>query len=129
VSQALLCVPGTFRETSLLQLNLLRAMGLDSALVFVELILMLPVVLLDDPDLLLGQTWDPSDDFIGRVILLEVWYQIVNCNPAGRELQASATVHKSDLVLHTTSSSSLRSRHDNRVYSNRTVAARTERLE
>jgi hypothetical protein len=90
-------------ETKPLRPNLLRAVSLDAALILVELILVLPVVALDDPNLLVSQTRDPADDLVVGAPVLEVRNQVVNRNAAGGELEPSATIDESDLFLHTVS--------------------------
>src|SRR5262249_19838636 len=91
-------------ETEPLRPNLLRAVSSDAALIVVELVLVLPVVALDDPDLLVTQTRDPANDLIFGAPVLEVRNQVVNRNPAGGELNPSATINQSDLFLHRVSS-------------------------
>jgi hypothetical protein len=80
--------------------NLFRAKGLDAALVLVKLVLVLPVVPLDDRDLLVSQTGEPAEDLVVGAPGLEVRNQVVNRDPAGGELEASATIDKRDLLLH-----------------------------
>jgi hypothetical protein len=75
-------------------------MGSDAALVLVKFVLVLPVVVLDDPDLLVSQTGEPAHDLLVGATLLEVRNQVVNRDPAGRELEPSATINKCDLFLH-----------------------------
>jgi hypothetical protein len=70
-------------ESKPLRLNLPRAVRFDKALILVELVPVLPVVALDERYLLVGQTWKPADDLIIRAPVLEVWNQVVDCNPAG----------------------------------------------
>jgi hypothetical protein len=48
-------------ETKLLQSNLFRAISFYGALVLVKLVPVLPVVALDDRDLVVSQTGEPSD--------------------------------------------------------------------
>jgi hypothetical protein len=90
-------------EPEALQPNPFRAIGLDAALVRVKLVLVLPVVALDDPHLLASQTGDPADDLVVGAAVLEVRNQVVNRNPAVGKLEASATIDKHDLFLHTIS--------------------------
>ena len=47
-------------ETKPLQPNLFRAVRLDMAFVPIKFVLVLPVLALDDPDLLVSQTRDPA---------------------------------------------------------------------
>jgi len=88
-------------ETKPLQPNLFRAVGSDAALVLVKLVLVLPVVALNDPDFLVSQTGEPADHLIVGAPVLEVRNQVVDRNPAGGELEPSATIDKSDLIFHT----------------------------
>jgi hypothetical protein len=85
-------------ETKPLRPNLLRTVSLDAALILVELILVLPVVALNDPNLLVGQTRDPAYDLVVGAPVLEVRNQVVNRNPAGGELEPSATIDERDLL-------------------------------
>jgi hypothetical protein len=71
-SQALRAASFRLWETKPLRPNLLRAVSSDAALIHVELVLVLPVVALDDPDLLVTQTRDPADDLILGAPVLEV---------------------------------------------------------
>ena len=100
---ALLAASFPLWETKTLQPNLFREIGLDAALVLVKLVLVLPVVALDDPDLLVSQTGDPADDLVVGAAVLEVRNQVVNRDPAVGELEPSATIDKRDLFLHTIS--------------------------
>jgi len=75
-----------------LRANLLRAVGPDATLVLVEFILVLAVVTLDDRDLLVSQTGEPVDDLVVGAPVLEVRDQVVDGDPAGRELEPSATI-------------------------------------
>src|SRR5208337_3020871 len=88
-------------ETKPLQPNLFGAICSDAALVLVKLVLVLPVVSLDDLDLLVGQTGEPADDLVVGAPVLEVRNQVVNRDPVGGELEPSATIDKCDLFLHT----------------------------
>src|SRR5208337_2066141 len=90
-------------ETKPLRPNLLRAVSSDTALILVELVPVLPVVALDDRDLLVGQTRKPADDLIVGAPVLEVRHQGVDCNPAVRELEPSPTIDQSELFLHSVS--------------------------
>jgi hypothetical protein len=65
---------------------------LDTALVLIKFVLVLPVVARDDADFIATQTRDPADDLIVGAPVLEVWNQVVNRNPAAGELEPSATV-------------------------------------
>ena len=87
-------------ETKPLRPNLLRTVSSDAALILVELILVLPAVALDDPNLLVSQTRDPADDLVVGEPVLEVRNQVVNRNPADGELEPSATIDQSNLVLY-----------------------------
>ena len=78
----------------------IEAVSSDAALILVELILVLPIVALHDPNLLVSQTRDPADDLVVGAPVLEVRNQVVNRNPAGGELEPSATIDESDLFLH-----------------------------
>src|SRR5262245_17846729 len=89
-----------FRETKPLQPHLFCAVRLDTTFVLIKLVLVLPVVALDDLDLLVTQTGDPADDLVVGAPRLEVRNQVMNCNPAGGELEPSATINQSDLFLH-----------------------------
>jgi hypothetical protein len=75
-------------------------MGSDTVLVVVQLVLMLPVVALDDPDLLVSQTGEPADDLLVGATFLEVGNQVVNRDPAGGELEPSATIDQCDVFVH-----------------------------
>jgi hypothetical protein len=90
-----------FWETKPLRPNLLRTVSLDAALILIELILVLPVEALDDPNLLVGQTRDPTDDLVVGAPSLKVRNLVVNRNPAGGELDPSAMIDESDLFLRT----------------------------
>src|SRR5947209_3848597 len=92
-------------EPKPLQPNLFRAVRLDTAFVLIKFALVLPVVALNDPDLLVSQTWDPADDLVVGTPFLEVRNQVMNRDPAGGELEPSATIDESDLFLHTAPSS------------------------
>src|SRR5437870_3636388 len=88
-------------ETKPLQPNLFRAVRLDTAFVLIKFVLVLPVVALDDPDLLVSQTRDPADDLVVGTPFLEVRNQVMNRDSAGGELEPSTTIDESDLFLHT----------------------------
>jgi hypothetical protein len=103
LSQALVAVSSQRGESNPLQQNLFRAVGLDTALILVELVVVLAVVVLDDRDLVVSQTWKPADDLIVGAPVQEVRDQVVDGNPARRELDPSATIHGSNLFLHTIS--------------------------
>jgi hypothetical protein len=64
-------------ETKLLRPNLFRAIGSDAALVLVKLVPVLPVVELDDRDLLVSQTGEPADDLVVGAPVLEVSFENV----------------------------------------------------
>ena len=103
LSQALMAASFPLWETKPLQPNLFGAIGSNAALVLVKLVLVLPVVSLDDLDLLVGQTGEPADDLVVGAPVLEVRDQVVNRDPAGGELEPSATIYKCDLFLHAVS--------------------------
>jgi hypothetical protein len=88
-------------ETEPLQPNLFRAVGPDTAFVLVKLVCVLPVLALDDPDLLVSQNGEPADDLVVGAPVLEVPNKVVNRDPTGGELEPSATIDKSDLFLQT----------------------------
>jgi hypothetical protein len=67
-------------------------MGSNTPLVFVELILVFKVVTLDHGDLFVTQTRQPADDLIVRAPVLKIWYQVVDRDPAGRELKPPTTI-------------------------------------
>jgi hypothetical protein len=100
LSQALLAASFPFWEPKPLRPNLFRAVGSDTAFVLVKLVLVFPVIALDDLDLLVSQTGEPADDLVVGAPLLEIRNQIVDRNPAGGELEPSATIDKCDLFLH-----------------------------
>ena len=87
-------------ETTPLQPNLLRPVRLDATFVLIKLVLVLPVVVLDDRDLVVSQAGDPVDDFVVGAPALKVRDQVVNRNPAGGELKPSAAIDQRDLFLH-----------------------------
>jgi hypothetical protein len=51
-------------ETKPLQSNLFGAMGSNATFVVVKLVLVLPVVALDDRDLVIGQSGKPAHDLV-----------------------------------------------------------------
>ena len=83
-----------------MQSNLFQAVGSDAALVVIELVLVLVVVALDDLDLIATETGEPADDLIVRAPFLEVRNQVVDRDPAGGKLKPSATINKTDFLLH-----------------------------
>jgi hypothetical protein len=87
-------------EANPLQPDLFRAVRLDATFVLIQLVLVLPIVALDDRDLFVSQTGDPADDLVVGAPRLEVRNQVMNGDPAGRELDPSATINQSDLFLH-----------------------------
>jgi hypothetical protein len=99
-SQALVAASFPLGETKPLQPNLFRAVSSDTAFVLIQFVLVLPVVALDDRDLLVGQTREPASDLIVGAPVLEVRNEVVDSNPAGGELEPSATIAQSDLLLH-----------------------------
>jgi hypothetical protein len=110
-------------ETKPLEPILFRAERLEEAFVLVKLVLELPVVALDDGDLFVSQTGNPSDDLVVGAPALEVRNQVVNCNPAGGELEASATIDESDLLLHRVPSARALG---TSIYANRSLPSRNE---
>jgi hypothetical protein len=98
---ALMAASFPLGEPKPLQPNLCRAVRLDTAFILIQLVLVLPVIALDDRDLLVSQTGNPADDPVVRAPVLKVWNQVVNRNPAGGELEPSAPIDQNDLVLHT----------------------------
>ncbi len=88
-------------EPKPLQPNLFRAVGPDTPFILIKLVLVLPVVALDDPDLLVSQTGDPADNLVVGAPVLKVRNQVVNRDPACGELEPSSTIDKSDYFLHT----------------------------
>src|SRR5689334_17530444 len=87
-------------DTKPLQPEWFRAVRLDTTFVVIQPVLVLSVVALDDRDLLVSQTGNPADDLIVGAPRLEVRNQVMNRNPAGGELEPSATINQSDLFLH-----------------------------
>src|SRR5262245_18207954 len=99
-SQALMAASFPFGEAKPLQPNLLRAVRLDTAFVLIQLVLVLPVVALVDRDLMVSQTGNPADDLVVGAPRLAVRNEVMDGNPAGGELDPSATIDQRDLFLH-----------------------------
>src|SRR5262245_23659402 len=89
-----------FGEAMPLQPDLFPSVRLDATFVLIQLVLVLPVVTLDDRDLLVSQTGDPADDLVEGAPRLQIRNQVMNGDPAGGELEPSATIDQSDLFLH-----------------------------
>jgi hypothetical protein len=66
-------------------------MDLHAALILIELGFVLPVIAPVDPDLLTSQAGDAAEDLVVGASFLKVGNQVLDRDPAGGELEPSAT--------------------------------------